>query len=222
MKKIVFVIIAALVFAALLVSGCSERTDYLDYVSQMRSACFFGESKSYRVTAYSEEREYPLKADGIVGETGKFVILKIAFKDSEKMLLNDVYADFSLDKEYKASLSYNAGTESYVVNIAVENLPADDFTVTVTADGEKENVALSISRCEAVSPEKALKSAIAAKRDVIDKLEASNADYEIMVRLIVEGEEAFYYVGIVESQYTTALLLDSRGTLLAEKKLKNQ
>lgn len=223
MKKIVFAIIAASLFAVVIAAaGCSKSTDYLNYVSQMRSACFFGESKSYRVTAYSEKREYPLKADGLVGETGKFVILKITFKDSEKMLLNDVYADFSLEKEYKTSLGYNAETESYVVIVAVENLPENDFTVTVTADGNSENVPLTTFKNDAVSPEKALKSAVTLKREFIDKLEASNADYEIMVRLIVEGEEVFYYVGIVESEYTTALLLDSRGALLAEKKLKNQ
>ena len=137
MKKavsaLVYTVGIVVVFAALAaLSGCVGNENYLGYVSQMRSACFFGESKNYRVTAYSEEREYPLKADGLVGETGKFVILKITFKDSEKMLLNDVYADFCLDKEYKVGLSYKAEAESYVVNVAVENLPADDFTVTVS------------------------------------------------------------------------------------------
>ena len=205
----------------LILCACKDVSRYEAEVSQLRFACFNGESETYSVTAYSERREYPLLSDGYAGEKSNFVVLKIQFKNSQKSLINDLSADFYVDKAYNVKLVYKPENECYVANVAVSELPSEDFTLTLTVGSESENVPLKKFLNASLTPTKVLSAATSAKKELFEKLDAENADYEIMIRLMIENEQAFYYVGIVETEYTTALLFDDGGKLLAEKRLKN-
>ena len=220
MKKLfclLFFLIPLFVFV-----GCGER-DYSVYVSQLRASLYEGESESFYIKAFPEVREYPLKADGFVGDKADFIVLKITFKSGEKQLINDLSAHFSTDKDYEASAPYKPDVESYVATVKVNELPdSERLTVTVTAGDKKENVELVKAKNGAVSADKALKAACAHKSEQLETLSKQNADFEIMIRLIAESGNYYYYVGITETEYTTALLIDDKGEIIAEKRIKNQ
>ena len=220
MKK--FAVFAAAIALCLFLCSCSDSPDIYERVSQIRSACFIGESDTFKVTAYSESREYPLKADGFAGEMHDFIILKVRFKNTENMLITGLSVDFSLDKGYSASLPYKAETDAYVATVAVDKLPDEGFTATITSGEKSENVILQPSKKGATSPTKALKVAAQYKKPLIDTLTAEKTDFEIMIRFMTESDTPFWYVGIVECEYTTALLISADGRVLAEKRLKNQ
>ena len=220
MKK--FAVFAATAALCFFLCSCSGAPDIYERVSQIRSACFIGESDTFKVTAYSETKEYPLKADGFAGEMHDFVILKVKFKNTENMLITGLSVDFSLDKDYSASLPFKAETDAYVATVAVDKLPGETFTATITYGEKSENVSLQPSKKGSMSPTKALTVAAQYKKALIDKLTSENTDFEIMIRFMTESDTPFWYVGIVESQYTTALLISDDGKVLAEKRLKNQ
>ena len=220
MKKFLsaILILTCLFFA----SSCNSGVNLSEYVSQVRIACFKGENNNFSVTAYSEMREYPLKSDGYVGEMSNYIILKITPTSDENMLINDLSADFLLDKQYSVPLAYRAEAESYVANIKVSDLPVSGFTVTVSYGGQSENIVLSKVGGNAITTDKALSVAASYKKKLIDELVGDNKYFEIMIRVMIESDTLYYYVGIVETEYTTALLISSDGKVLAEKRLKNQ
>ena len=204
-----------------LLSACTDNEKLSERVSQVRSACFKGETDFFDVTAYSEMREYPIKSDGFVGETATYVILKIKPKHYDNMPINDLSADFSIDRQYSAKLLFRAEADSYVANVKVDNLPKNDLTVTITYGEKAENVPLSKVDGGEMTADKALKVAAAHKKALIDKLISEDKDFEIMIRLMLEDNSVYYYVGIVETEFTTALLISSDGKVLAEKRVKN-
>ena len=220
MKKL-FIALSTILLLFTLCS-CGKTTDLYDRVSQVRTACYTGESNSFTVTAYSEMREYPLKADGYAGEMHDYIILKVRLKNTENALITGLSADFSLDKGYSATMPYKAETDAYVATVAGNELPDNNFTVTITYDGESENVSLEKAGKIALSPTDALKVATAHKKAFIDELTGKSADFEIMIRVMLESDKLYWYVGIVETEYTTALLISADGKVLAEKRLKNQ
>ena len=219
MKKILPLFL--LLSCCFLLCSCGKTSDYSEYVSQIRENCFTGESDSLAVTAYAEMREYPLKSDGFVGEMSNYLILKIRFKSDQNMLKTDLSAHFYIDKEYSADLSFRAETDSYVANVRVDKLPEEGFTVTLVGGEKPENVTL-MKAPVSITADKALKAATAYKKDLLTKLVADKSDFEIMIRLILQGGDAYYYVGITETEFTTALLISSEGKVIAEKRLKNQ
>jgi len=220
MKKLFYSIVVAIF--SLSVCGCAVKPDYMQYVSQIRRACFFGESSSFRVTAYSEEREYPLKADGYPGEMTPFVIIKLNFIGEQNMLITGLSADFVIDKKYTAELPFRAESDGYVASVMVDKLPEGQLTVTITYDGVSENVELTQTGKKNFSPEQALDVAVIHKNQLIGGLIDNNDDFEICIRVMYESDNLYYYVGIVEHEYTTALLISEDGSVLAEKRLKNQ
>ena len=220
MKKI-FATFAVLL-TLLLVCACQKK-DYFDLVSQIRCDVYEGTSDSVDVKAFYERREYPLNSDGYANELHDYIVIKLTFQNPQNSVITDLSVNFSLSgKNYSASLAFSAQANDYVATVAVDEPPKDELTVTVNAAGAATNVILSKIKTDMISPEKALKAAIDKKSQLIKSLEDSNAPFEFMIRVVLEGNSQFYYVGIVEADYTTALLVSSDGKVLAEKRLKNQ
>lgn len=220
MKKKICIVLA--VFCLFLLSACQKQNAYVEKISQLRYDILVGESQSYNVKAYVEKREYPYKADGIVQDTKNYVIFKINFKTEQTGVTGELKINFTTDKEYSSSLIFKPEQDSYIATVEVSTLPTAKLTATVTLSEAQENVELTSICGNVITPEKALLSAITAKQELVKTLEDTNANYEIMVRLINQENSIYYYVGIVESEYTTALLISDTGKVLAEKRIRNQ
>ncbi len=220
MFKKFFVILT--IFCLIFLTACQKPNTYQDKVSQLRYDILSGESNSYSVKAYLEKRESPYKADGIIQEMKNYVIFKINFKTEPNSITGELKINFTADKEYSSSLIYKPEFDSYVATIEVQNLPIAPLTATITLLDAQENVTLNSICNDVIKPEKALDTAITNKKELIEELEKTNADFEIMVRLICQEQSVYYYVGIVENEYTTALLISNTGKILAEKRIRNQ
>ncbi len=220
MFKRFFVVLT--IFCMIFLTACQQPNTYQDKVSQLRYDILSGESNSYSVKAYLEKRENPYKADGIIQEMKNYVIFKINFKTEPNSITGELKINFTADKEYSSSLIYKPEFDSYVATIEVQNLPIAPLTATITLLDAQENVTLNSICNDVIKPEKALDTAITNKKELIEELEKTNADYEIMVRLICQEQSVYYYVGIVENEYTTALLISNTGKILAEKRIRNQ
>ena len=220
MKKFFAVVFVSALILSL--CGCTNN-DYFEYVSQLRTDLFIGAADDIEIKAYAERREQPLKNDGYANELHDFVIIKLTFLQPQNSVITDLSVDFCIfDEQYAASLAFNAQADSYVATVPVKKLPTEDFTVTVKLGSSAKNVILNKVKTNMLSPEKALKIVVDKKSELIKKLEDSKSPFEFMIRLIAEGNSFFYYVGIVETEYTTALLVSADGKILAEKRLKNQ
>ena len=220
MKKFFAIVIATALILTLY--GCGGN-DYSDLVSQLRCDVFIGKSEDVEIKAYAERREYPLKSDGYANEMRDYIVIKLTFLKPQNSVITDLSVDFSFSGEHhSASLAFSAQADSYVSTVPVKSLPADDFTITVKMGENAENVILNKVKTDIIPPEKALDAIVSNKRDLIKNLEENGSPFEFMIRLIAEGNSYFYYVGIVEAEYTTALLVSADGKILAEKRLKNQ
>ena len=96
------------------------------------------------------------------------------------------------------------------------------MTITVNYGNSHENATLNAVNDGAISYRKALDAVTNAKKSLLSALTDSDADFEIMLRLIYEKPNLYYYVGIVETEYTTAYLVNDKYEIIAEKRLKNQ
>ena len=221
MKKKLFAIFTVL--CLLFLAACQPKNAYDDKISQLRYDILAGESENYTVKAYLENRETPYKADGIVQELKNYIIFKINFKNEPSAITGELEIAFTHDdKDYSSSLIYKPEFDSYVATFEVKSQPIAPLTATITLLEAQENVTLASICKDVIKPEKALQTAITAKQELLSELEKNNANYEIMVRLINQEQSVYYYVGIVENEYTTALLISDTGKLLAEKRIRNQ
>ena len=221
MKKSILAFLFIFVFAV--TASCSKKVDYYKYVSEVRSVVLSGENDRYFVKVFAGQREYPLIADGKPDEMKYFVTVKLDVLSEEKMLLNDLSVAFSTDKDYAGTFTYRPEAESYVVNFKVNEIPAKELTLTVKNGDDVSNVTLSDAVGKSViSPIKALDAATKYKAAYLNEIVAESRDLEISIRLMTQDTAAYYYVGFIENQTTTALLVSADGKVLAEKRLKNQ
>lgn len=213
----------ALIVCLLALTSACQKQDYFNRVSQIRSEVFVGESQTFLVKAYLESREYPLQADGFAGELKGFLIIKLTYKSGENSLINDLSADFSIDKQYSVTFAFKPDADAYVATTAIDQTPNDSvMTITVNYGNSHENATLNAVNDGAISYRKALDAVTNAKKSLLSALIDSDADFEIMLRLIYEKPNLYYYVGIVETEYTTAYLINDKYEIIAEKRLKNQ
>ncbi len=221
MKK--FIVFILCVCSAFLLFGCNGEFDYSSYVSELRKTIYEGESQTFLVSLYAEQREDPFIDDGYVGKIKNAVIVKVEFKEGSA---NDVKAVITYGNEtLNASLSYNPVSGKSSAIITVENLPETaGVNVEITSGEICENVTLSsVVFDKTVDYKEAIKSAVNSDKGIIEKLfEEGNVTAEIHVRLICSDDKNYYYIGFVErSGKTHAYLIDGETANVLAKKTIN-
>ena len=221
MKKLVVFILC--VCSAFLMASCNSEFNYSAYVSELRQTIYEGESQTFLVSLYAEQREDPFIDDGYVGEIKNVVIVKVEFKQGSA---NDVKALITYGNEtHNASLTYNPVSGKSSAIIKVENLPETaGVNVEITSGEICENVTLSsVVFDKTVDYKEAIKSAVNNDKATLDKLfEEGNVTAEIHVRLIRSEDKNYYYIGFVEqSGKTHAYLIDGETANVLAKKTIN-
>ena len=218
LKKILPVLVIG-VFC--LLSGCNKSGGLLGNVSRVRSNIFKGQSDSYEVTLYPETRESPLIADGNIGDSEKIVIVKLRVKNGNK---GNFKVCFTLDKEYTLDFMFSAYSDCYVSKTQVESLPISGLTAKIYHNDTVEEVPLNtVLNTDTISYEKALDLVYNSKKEYI-QAHSQNKTFngEIYVRLIEQGGKNFWYVGLITSEQTLALLIDGKAQkIIAEKVVLN-
>lgn len=225
MKKTIlklFAVVVTAIISIISITSCNKELDLSSYVSQLRLAVYEGESQNFKAVAYTEKRETPFNADGVVAEIKNAVIIKISFLNGSP---NDVTATLSYGVEnYETSLTYNPVSEKSTATIYVQNLPTSpSVNLTVTSGDVTEKLTLSsVIFDNTVTYNEALKSVVNSDKERVDKLfNEGNVSAEIHVRLICADGKNYYYIGFVEKGgKTTAYLVDGESAkVIASKSL---
>ena len=216
MKKSVYLLVVVL--SVLLLCGCAaKKTDAI--VSQLRTDVLEGKTGDCVFTAYLEEREIPLIADGIAGDKTPAVIVKIS--DSSAFYGAYTVTVTVSGKEYSAAPELKADTLMKATVILDE--PCRQKEITVTLKGEKEVSATLVSVLpeDTCGYEKALDTAKTALGDKII-YKGGKAEGEIFIRVLYENGAAYWYVGYVNGDTVNSVLIGADGeTVVAEKDFAN-
>lgn len=193
-------VMCALLGAALLcLCGCSA--DPLDGVSQLRTDILAGTCGTAEFTAYAEEREIPLSADGTAGERMPVVIVKIV--DSAAF-----YGTYSIflsygGREYSAAMT-PTGEGVLRATVNVDALPQGALTATLK--GERELAAELVS---CTGEHAGWETALSLVKTELKTENAGGGEY--FVRILCEKGNVFWYVGYTDGKENRSFLTDAEG-----------
>ena len=201
--------------------GCKKSNALLENISRVRSNIFKGQTENYEITLYPETRESPLIADGKISDQEKVVIVKLHVKNGNQ---GNFKVTFTTDKEYTLDFLFSAYSDCYLSKIQVESLPISQLTVKIHHNNSSEEVTCkSQLNADTISFEKALDVVYNAKTDYISQRSQNKIfNGEVYVRLIEQGGKNFWYVGLITSEQTLAILIDGKTqSIIAEKLILN-
>ena len=204
--KTKFILTTLLTLLLCFYSGCRNKTDV--GISQLRTDILFASKDGYDVTVYLEEREIPLSLDGYSAQRTPVLIFKICSLSA----ISGTFTIFTeIDgKQYSASPIERAD-KNLRAEIPVETLPKEEINITLKGEKELQLTATSIIPQGVAPYTKALETAKSALGDKITYTNnVPNGDF--MVRVLIENNTAFWYVGYATQNHTYSYLINSDGT----------
>lgn len=209
-KRAVAIIFAVCMAVAL--CGCTKSNleKYSENISELREHIFAAESAEYKVTAISGMREEPYEMNGVSAGSRDFTVVTVT------------PADFKADKSYRyrTEIAGEVYEGDLLPHPFAQSLSADipaeakeDFTFTVTGDGEVDFQMVRAVTGEMISADKALGIALDKLSGELKKFRSGGTlNAEIYVRLMenpIDGNGGyFWYVAFVgEDKATVAVLL---------------
>lgn len=204
-------------FALLPALTACGKTDYTQYISELRSDIFRAETEEFVVTLSCISREYPYVNDGIPSPRTDVVEIVVESTDG----IDRNYSVFLLENDgWGGEMSFRNVLGNYFYSRSVEQFPEGSVNLRIEwEDGAREIAASSVKSEKTITPESALAFAVDAEKETIDKMKASGSFHgEFYVRLL-RRDKNYYYVGIVDTDgNTVSLLLDSEtGEILARR-----
>ena len=198
-------------------AACGGGKDYTPFISEARYDIFRAETEEFTVTLSCISREYPYASDGIA--CPKTDVVEISLIPSAAAM-----ADYSVfvvgEKEWGGEASFRNAYGDWFYSEGVSAFPKDSVTLRIEWEDEvRELTATSVKNENTISVNEALKFAVTAEKERIDRM-SSNGEFcgEFYVRL-VRRDTNYYYVGIVSADGgITSLLLDGEtGEVLARR-----
>ena len=213
MKKLFCVLFA--VFCLFAFSSCTSESKYTPYISQLRTDVFVGEGENYSLQIFAEQREIPFINDASAREKHNLLTVRVLNCDKPlKITLTYSNQELSCDAEY------NPHAMSMTASFKVTSFPSGKLTAYIEGEFTEQIECVSKKREDSISPLTALNNVISQRKDFINSI-SSNGELnaEIYVRLLVEKDSNFYYVGFgLGSNKITAFLLDGKtGEIIAGK-----
>lgn len=213
MKKLFCVLFSLICLFTL--CSCNSDSKYTPYISQIRTDVFVGEGENYSLQVFSEQKEIPFINDTVAGEKHNVLTVRI-LNCNNPLKIKVSYAD----EELIADTEYNAHAMSMTASFEVLSFPKDTLTVEIEGEFNEKIECVSKLKSDTISPLTALNNVISAKGDFIKSItDNGELKAEIYLRLLVENDYNFYYVGFgLGSNKITAFLLDGKtGEIIAGK-----
>lgn len=201
-----------LVFALTsILGGCAKGLALSDYVSELRTNIYYGESDEYKIKAFYGFKEHNYANDGNVGE--KVYILSFRLLDRETDgALYSIKLKHN-DKDYSANFSLDAISGVLAAKIEIENFAEEMFSVTLSCADKNIEISLaSIIPKNIADYKTALNKLLETHKSLIDSFTDENGNFnaEIFMRIIVKDNKAFWYVGFASgNDKLKALLIDA-------------
>ncbi len=220
MKKFISFILVLL--SMLTLSACKSKTSLSNYVSELRSDVFIGQSETFTVKAGYGFSETPYSNDGKVANKVYLLTLKLLNKETSQNNYT-VSVDFNGQK-YSSTFKLNPVSHSLIATLEIENFNLKEFTANITCGDKTEEVRLKSQLPDnTISYEKALKCLQESQPQLIKAFSDSvgNFNAELYARIIVKKEKAYWYIGIAAgNDLLKALLIDgATGEVLAIREI---
>ena len=213
-KSILFLLIIVSIFTT---SYACQKDTLKTHVSQCRTDVFMGESQNYTATIFCEKRETPFVNDAYVGELKNYLIVRIHNLNAQGVSIVIKYQNYTFESE----TSYDPIITSLVATIPVKKLPTSTMTLSIVSENSTETLTLSsMLKATTITPNQALSSISKEKPSFIKNLyQDGKIKAEVYIRLLVEEDLNFYYVGFATGNgQIDAFLLDGEsGKIIAGK-----
>ena len=215
--KLRFLILLLLLPTLFLITACSPKIDYEDYIAEQRSNVLVYSGENYHVAVHDVKREYPHVADGYAGELTHRTELFISAPEGT----THCHVKFFVGgKSHGGEASFDSVKREYYYscNEDVSNLYSLPIKLQF-GDTVYEVTAASVRTQKTISPKQAILLVSAENEDLFTSLRNKNSFLgELYVRLLYE-DAPYYYVGVVDRNGNiTAFLLDAEtGKILARR-----
>ena len=220
MKKHLLVFL--LCFISLFSFACDKQPALLKSVSELVERVWEAESDAYIVKAQFGYCETPYQPDGAVGSVAYGLILKLTPKETVE---NAEYrASLQLgETPYEVTFALDPVRHKLTATVPVDSCPPDRFAIVIARAETEDHLELSCPLPEnALTKEQALEALETNQGDLLDSYRTNGAfGAEITLRVFVNNEKPYWYVGLVRGEHkVVALLLDGvTGDVLAIREL---
>ncbi len=220
MKKFITLIVAVL--SLLCFTACKKQASLTEYVSELRSDVFYGQSKSFTVKGGYGFNETPYVNDGTVGSKAYFLTLKLVGQQTSQSAFTA--SIIFNEQKYSAPFKLNPVTHSLVANIELEGFDLKEFSIDISCGDNTESVTLkSQVPLDTITYSQALDYLEKAQPQLIKAFSDGDGNFnaEIHARIIVKNQKAYWYVGLAGgNDLLKALLIDGlTGEVLAIREI---
>lgn len=211
-KKLSSLVLLCALIPAL--GGCSGD-NYTSRISEARSDLFCAETEEFSLTLACVSREYPYLADGVPCTRSDYVEVVLSGAPSDTYEVHFTIGEQTCGGE----MSYRNVTGDYFFSQGVSEFPEGSISVSISCDGEtQELTATSVRTSSTLTIDAALSAAAEAEKESLEQMGGKKFTGEFYVRLL-RREKNYYYVGIIDTTgKTISLLLDGEsGEVLARR-----
>ena len=207
---------------SLILVGCNSTSTLLKYVSEYRSDIFMATEGKYSIFANYYERENPYKADGHVGKQTKALEVTLTTDDNTK----SYFVSFMYNGTKQQNLLYYDSLQmvhTFIFPLSEPKMNTISFDIYEGQNTDKPLLTLhakSVKNNNLLTLEQVLSVVEKNEKALIDSMMQSKQFIgEIYVRLLMEENYCYYYVGIVNrSGKIISLLIDGElGEILAKR-----
>lgn len=217
MKKLLAVLFLPAVLALLF--GCGAKDGLVSRVSEYKSAVYTAEADGAALEASYSEREYPYAMDGIAADMSG--IFEVCAQLPDNTLTYTISFEAG-GKSYGGEMNYDGVRRTFNYSEGIPAPAEQTLTFTVTAEGEGAPVyTFTAQRASGgMALADLLNTVQGNQKQALTDFSGDHFDGEIYVRLMLQGENRYYYVGFIDrSGNCLAFLADAdTGEVLATKR----
>lgn len=201
-------------------TACEDKTDYFSYVSELRTNIYTAENQDVSISIYCGAQESPAIFDGVKNDTRLTLCVKAIF--TEEPSQNTTVTVSYDDKEYVIPIEFHPVKRALAGKTEVSTLPTEKQIQLTVNYGETSFSLTAVSKLndDTITYTDALSIAAKNASEFIKENTVSGIlQAEITVRLLVENDKNYYFVGfITEEGLKKAYLIDgTSGEIVATK-----
>lgn len=210
MRKITLILALIIFGAAALFNGCKKEEPLLPFLSELRENIYEGETDGFKIKASYGFNETPKNLDGKPAK--KRYVLSFTLSGAETSAVEySISFDFG-GTEYSGAFKYEPTEDRLAANFYIDDFSAKSFPVTLSFSSERREATLNSIVPDGTANYVEILSALREKQTAFieDLYENGEFTAEIILRVIVKNEKAYYYVGIAKENYLKAFLMDGK------------
>ena len=212
-KKLITLLI---VISMSILPSCKKQKEYLPLISQLRHDVFIYKCDDFKLTAYVESVENPIKEDGKVGKLENVITFKM---QALAQNFESLSISFKINGEsYSKQFEFKQIASLSTCKIAVTDFPSKSFKANLKIDDQLKTVELVSAKNSST------KDYLNAVDHLADSEEnfatvIKNKNCELRIRLIDNDGYDYWFIGVVSTDKKLSYLLDGETLEIIAKKV---